>query len=450
MISVHAEPRQGLVHGSSSLGTDSHSDPREKTGLGLDGGEVDGADSASSSDSEELEYPDGGRGWLIVFGAVSIGFATFGFVNAWGVFQSYYTTHLLKDSSPSNIAWIGSIQYSLVFGPGFIGGRLLDIGHFRIPMLTGSLILVVAIALVAECTEYWHFLLCQGIGVGLGAGICFGPAAPIVGHWFLKRRGLAFGITAAGSSLGGSVYPIIARQLINAVGFQWTMRILALISFTALAAANLTLRPRLPPKNLPGGFLNFKVFKSAVFSIYCSSLFISFLGIYTVLTYIDVGAVQAGISPDFSFYLISIANMSSAPGRILTGVVADRVGPVNVIVPMSCMAAIMTFAWPYAVSKGSLIAVAILYGFASSAFVSAFSMPIYKMGEMGDIGRRLGTTMIFTAVGGLCGPPISGAIKGPSGDLKFMSYYAGSAILVGVALMLTTKRLVLGTVWGKF
>lgn len=52
----------------------------------------------------------------------------------------------------------------------------------------------------------------------LGAGICFGPAAPIVGHWFLKRRGLAFGITAAGSSLGGTVYPIMARQLINAVG----------------------------------------------------------------------------------------------------------------------------------------------------------------------------------------------------------------------------------------
>jgi len=44
---------------------------------------------------------------------------------------------------------------------------------------------------------------------------------------------------------------------------------------------------------------------------------------------------------------------------------------------------------------------------------------------MGDIGKRLGTTMIFTAVGGLCGPPISGAIKGPSGDFKFISYYAG-------------------------
>jgi MCP family monocarboxylic acid transporter-like MFS transporter 10 len=48
--------------------------------------------------------------------------------------------------------------------------------------------------------------------------------------------------------------------------------------------------------------------------------------VYIVLTYIDLGAVQAGISPDFSFYLISIANVSSAPGRILTGIVADRVG----------------------------------------------------------------------------------------------------------------------------
>ena len=65
MISVHS--RQA-VHGSS-LGTDSNSNQeytKEKTGS--DGAEVDGADSASCSGSEELDYPDGGRGWLIVFG----------------------------------------------------------------------------------------------------------------------------------------------------------------------------------------------------------------------------------------------------------------------------------------------------------------------------------------------------------------------------------------------
>ena len=34
-------------------------------------------------------------------------------------------------------------------------------------MLSGSLILAIAIALVAQCTQYWHFLLCQGFGVGM-------------------------------------------------------------------------------------------------------------------------------------------------------------------------------------------------------------------------------------------------------------------------------------------
>ena len=67
MISVHS--KKAVPGHGSSLGTDSNSNQeytREKTGL--DRTEVDGADSASCSGSEELEYPDGGRGWLIVFG----------------------------------------------------------------------------------------------------------------------------------------------------------------------------------------------------------------------------------------------------------------------------------------------------------------------------------------------------------------------------------------------
>jgi hypothetical protein len=34
-----------------------------------------------------------------------------------------------------------------------------------------------------------------------------------------------------------------------------------------------------------------------------------------------------GIDPNFSFYLISIANAASGFGRIFAGVMADRFGP---------------------------------------------------------------------------------------------------------------------------
>jgi len=45
-----------------------------------------------------------------------------------------------------------------------------------------------------------------------------------------------------------------------------------------------------------------------------------------VLTYIPISAVQVGVSKDFAFYLVAIANGASAFGRIAAGLLADRVG----------------------------------------------------------------------------------------------------------------------------
>ena len=60
-------------------------------------------------------------------------------------------------------------QYALVFFPALISGRLFDIGYFRLPLLIASANLVLCTLLIAECHEYWHFLLCQGFGVGVSA-----------------------------------------------------------------------------------------------------------------------------------------------------------------------------------------------------------------------------------------------------------------------------------------
>ena len=48
--------------------------------------------------------------------------------------------------------------------------------------------------------------------------------------------------------------------------------------------------------------------------------------VFLVLTYIDVSATFVGIEPNFSFYLISIANASSGFGRVAAGLMSDRIG----------------------------------------------------------------------------------------------------------------------------
>ena len=47
---------------------------------------------------------------------------------------------------------------------------------------------------------------------------------------------------------------------------------------------------------------------------------------HQLLTYVDVSAAYVGVDEDFSFYLIAIANASSALGRIVAGILADKFG----------------------------------------------------------------------------------------------------------------------------
>lgn len=57
------------------------------------------------------------------------------------------------------------------------------------------------------------------------------PATGICPRYFIRNRGLATGITAAGSSLGGVCWPIVADQLLktDGVSFPWTIRIIGFI-----------------------------------------------------------------------------------------------------------------------------------------------------------------------------------------------------------------------------
>jgi MCP family monocarboxylic acid transporter-like MFS transporter 10 len=70
----------------------------------------------------------------------------------------------------------------------------------------------------------------------------------------------------------------------------------------------------------------------------------------------------------------------------------------------------------------------VICSFTSAAYVSAFHIPLFAMGAIEDVGRRVGTVFVFAAVGSLLGPPISGAINAATGSTKDMSYYAGNII----------------------
>lgn len=46
------------------------------------------------------------------------------------------------------------------------------------------------------------------------------PIASLTFEWFAKRRGIATGILYAGTSLGGSIFPIIMQTLLDRYSYK--------------------------------------------------------------------------------------------------------------------------------------------------------------------------------------------------------------------------------------
>jgi hypothetical protein len=126
-----------------------------------------------------------------------------GIANTFGAYQTFYEGDLLKNQTPSQISWIGSIQAFLLALVGGLGtGKIFDAGYVRALVLVGSILVVFGMMMTSICKEYWQVILAQGIVVGVGMGCMFLPSVGVMPQYFKHKRAFATGIAASGSSLG--------------------------------------------------------------------------------------------------------------------------------------------------------------------------------------------------------------------------------------------------------
>lgn len=205
-------------------------------------------------------FPEGGlRAWLVVFGSAITVFTTWGLVNSVGVFQSYWSAHQLSNLEPTTIGWIGSVNIFLNLFLGVQIGPLFDRYGSRWLMLIGSVAYVLAIVCMAECKEYWQFMLAWGVLGGVASTMLTTVAISVVAHWFEIKRGQASGVAFIGSSIGGVLFPIALQPMLEKLGWAWSMRIVAAVAAVSLVIGNICVRGRLP-RGKRGGAIDLKCF----------------------------------------------------------------------------------------------------------------------------------------------------------------------------------------------
>ena len=403
----------------------------------------------SSNTSGPSPVPDGGlQAWLHVVGGFILFFNTWGLLNAFGVFQTYYESGALFTASSSNISWIGSIQSFMLMTVGCFSGPLYDKGHLRLLLIVGSFGIVFGHMMLSLCTTYWQVLLAQGFCVGMGAGCLFVPCVSILPTYFNTKIGLVLGLAASGSSFGGVIYPIVLYRLIDRIGFGWSVRVMGFIAMATLIFPIVVMKMRVKSTQARA-LIDFSAFTDLPYMLFTISTMIGFMGLYVLLFYLSFfGEDQRITDTKLAFYLVPIFNAASCFGRTLPNALSDKTGPFNMIAPGAAVVGILVLCINAITNIAGIVIMAILSGFFSGVFIS---MPpvcfVALTKDKSKIGTRMGMGFSMIALGVLAGGPGGGAILGKVAPLKWHNLWVFGGV---TPLVAATAYLILRVQRGGF
>ena len=226
--------------------------------------------------------------------------------------------------------------------------------------------------LISLCTEFYHFILCQGVLLGVSAGLIYAPAFSVVGQYFYVKRPLAMSLASTGSPIGGIIYSVVLTKLIPEVGFPWAQRTCAFMSLFLLSIAAITIRPTGVKRK--GSGLLAEAFRKPAYTLQIIAIFLVMFGLWTPYFYLADYGLAHGI--DLGGYFFAFLNGGSCAGRILAGFIANYVGQYNVVTAAIYAGAILLFCWLAIASKAGLIVLAVLYGAASGTVIALMSSTI--------------------------------------------------------------------------
>ena len=170
-------------------------------------------------------------GWVVVGSGCAILALVWGFQYSYGVFF----TELCNDLGWTRTAVSGAyslfmLWHSICY---LVAGRLNDRYGPRATLAVSVIVLAAGSALMTTVSALWELYIVYGVIIGTGCGFCFAPVTSTVCRWFVRKRGMALGITVAGIGIGTMAMAPCAQLLIS--GLDWRT------SYLLIAAALLAI-----------------------------------------------------------------------------------------------------------------------------------------------------------------------------------------------------------------
>ncbi len=344
-------------------------------------------------------------------------------------------------SMPYTLAMIG-----FAFGNMWLG-KLVD--RLGVTMaLIGAAVLSAVSYLLATHAPNIALLSVAHLLLGLGTSIGFGPLIADISHWFMRRRGIAVALVASGNYLSGAIWPTLLSGILQRDGWQQVYLSLAVITLVAVIPLSLLLRRQVPVEAHGTAAAAAQVKAQSVgFSPRALQYILGLAGIGCCVAmsmpqvHIVSYCVGLGYGPVVGAEMLSLMLLGGVVSRIISGLVADRLGGLSTLLIGSVLQCIALFLFlPYD-GMVSLYVVSMLFGLAQGGIVPSYALIVREYMPPQEAGARVGFVMMMTILGMALGGWMSGWIYDVTGSyqLAFINGILWNGLNIAIVLMLMKR-----------
>jgi len=347
---------------------------------------------------------------------------------------------------------IAALLNFLCMGIGsFFWGALSDRFGTRAVVLCGGVLLGLGLVTASQAATLGQFQILFGVIVGFAAGSLYTPMTATTTRWFTRNRSLAVALVSAGLSLGSSTAAPLARWLITTYDWRFAMLVIGDLAWLVIIPTALLVRepPARPTAGLPatagadGRELTVaQALRTPQFAAIALTFFACCAAHSGPIFHMVTHAIDHGVPAMVAATVLSAAGLASLGGKIVCGLVADRIGAKRVLVAGLALQAVAVSLYLVTRETASFYALALMFGFAYGGVMPLYAILVREYFGERIMGTVFGAVAFVSTLGMALGPWAGGSLYDAFGSYVWL--FIGSAGIglgaVGIALTFRPPR----------
>ena len=326
-------------------------------------------------------------------------------------------------------------------------GRIADRVGIAVAMTGATLLSGAGFAIAAQTGSIWTLAIVQ-LFIGFGTGASFAPLMADISHWFLRRRGIAVAIAASGNYISGALWPFALSGVLENDGWRQVYLALALITIGLVVPLAVLLRRRLPSgASATSEAIREDNARQAAFSPRALQRLLGLAGIGCCIAmsmpqvHIVALSVDLGFGAGVGTEMLALMLMGGFVSRIVSGLIADRLGGVRTLLIGSTLQCLALFLYLPFDGLVSLYVVSLIFGLSQGGIVPSYALIVREYLPAREAGARVGTVIMATIIGMALGGFVSGWIYDLTGSyqMAFLNGIAWNFLNIGIMLFILSR-----------